>query len=101
MCFCMGVADPMLPLHCAGDVLDVCGDFIGRAAEAAGMPLYRPLWHVSRCDLLKALWQLGIRPLITYVGPPAIAGCSLHSAHWDPHSLGSAALFSQGRALRP
>jgi len=57
-----------------GDILDVCNDFMGRASQASGLPLIRPLWGMPRRALLQCLWALGIRPLVSCVNTAKFGG---------------------------
>jgi diphthamide synthase (EF-2-diphthine--ammonia ligase) len=51
----------------AGDILDVCNDFMGRATQDTGVCLYRPLWQLPRQALLETLWSAGIVARITCI----------------------------------
>ncbi|KAL6764628.1 hypothetical protein V8C86DRAFT_2473620 [Haematococcus lacustris] len=50
-----------------GDILDVCSNFMGRATAAAGLPLWTPLWGMPRPQLLAAVWEVGLQPIISCV----------------------------------
>ncbi|KAI8824363.1 uncharacterized protein EV422DRAFT_317996 [Fimicolochytrium jonesii] len=56
-----------------GDIEDVCSDFMGKAARAAGLPLVRPLWEVPRPKLLAQLYdEFALKFIVTCVNSTAI-----------------------------
>ncbi|CAG8563285.1 3020_t:CDS:2 [Paraglomus brasilianum] len=50
-----------------GDILDVCDNFLGRAAESTRTELLRPLWHRPREEIMEEIFELGFRVMITCI----------------------------------
>ncbi|KAG2495295.1 hypothetical protein HYH03_006567 [Edaphochlamys debaryana] len=50
-----------------GDMLDVCSNFMPRAAEGSGLQLRSPLWDIDRRLLLEMVWAYGMAPVVTCV----------------------------------
>ena len=63
-------------LHPAGDILDVCSDFMGRATDGI-MPLQRPRWGMPRRQLLDLLWGNGIEVCSSFLHHATQAGSNI------------------------
>lgn len=62
-----------------GDILDVAGGFMQKAAEGTGIQLVTPLWQQPRCLLLQSVLDLGIRAVISCVNVTKYR-CQQHDA---------------------
>lgn len=50
-----------------GDMEDVANGYMERVCEGTGVELIRPLWKKERTELLEAVWEMGLQPLISCV----------------------------------